>query len=287
MARLRIGTCSWKYDSWKGLVYTSGLERNRLAEYARRYETVEVDQWFWSLFGSDQVKLPDSAEVQSYAEAVGEDFRFSVKLPNALTLTHFYRRRKSDPLVVNPHFLSRELLERFLERMEPLRDCLGPLMLQFEYLNRQKMPSQRHFTEQLGRFLEECPTGYEFAVESRNPNYLNASLRKCLEESETGIVLLEGYYLPPVWDVYTRLGRLPGRLCVIRLHGPDRAGMEKRTGKRWDTLVEPRDQALDRVARLVRDILARGWDVYLNINNHYEGSAPLTIRRLEERLASG
>ena len=46
---LRIGTCSWKYPSWKGLVYSRATGIDYLSEYATRYNTVEVDQWFWAL----------------------------------------------------------------------------------------------------------------------------------------------------------------------------------------------------------------------------------------------
>lgn len=41
---LKIGTCSWKYPSWQGLVYSPDVGDNDLAEYARQYETVEIDQ---------------------------------------------------------------------------------------------------------------------------------------------------------------------------------------------------------------------------------------------------
>lgn len=46
MGRLVIGTCSWKYPSWEGLVYVSRTPLDFLTEYARRYRSVEVDQWF-------------------------------------------------------------------------------------------------------------------------------------------------------------------------------------------------------------------------------------------------
>jgi len=35
-------------------------------------------------------------------------------------------------------------------------DLLGPLMLQFEYLNKQKMPSQEEFLARLGDFISGC-----------------------------------------------------------------------------------------------------------------------------------
>ena len=92
---IRIGTCSWKYPSWQGLVYSAPKGINYLEEYARRYDTVEVDQWFWSLFAGGEVKLPDPADVDEYRRSVADDFRFTVKLPNSLTLTHFYKKKKT------------------------------------------------------------------------------------------------------------------------------------------------------------------------------------------------
>jgi uncharacterized protein YecE (DUF72 family) len=91
-AHLRLGTCSWKYEGWKGLVYRAGIEYaagDYLADYAKHFNTVEVDQWFWGLFPAG-VRLPDPAVAKSYAESVPDDFLFTVKAPNGITLTHLY-----------------------------------------------------------------------------------------------------------------------------------------------------------------------------------------------------
>lgn len=61
--RLHIGTCSWKYESWKGLVYSKARPENFLKEYSAVYSTVEVDRWFWSLFG-ESVVLPKANVVK-------------------------------------------------------------------------------------------------------------------------------------------------------------------------------------------------------------------------------
>ena len=170
---LRLGTCSWKYPSWRGLVYSDAPHPNYLQEYAQHYDTVEVDQCFWSLYAPDKVLLPQPKTVAEYAAAVPDTFRFGVKLPNALTLTHFHQAAKTDPLVPNPHFLSLDVLRAFLDRLEPMRGKLGPLMLQFGYLNRQKMASQAEFLERLGTFVSQLPAGYTWCIEPRNPNWLN------------------------------------------------------------------------------------------------------------------
>ena len=118
---LRIGTCSWKYESWKGIVYSEDDSTNYLEEYSQHYNTVEVDQWFWSLFSSTKVALPQKSVVLEYKKSVPKDFKFTIKVPNAITLTHFYNKNKSEELIKNPHFLSNALFTEFLDSIEPIK----------------------------------------------------------------------------------------------------------------------------------------------------------------------
>jgi uncharacterized protein YecE (DUF72 family) len=284
---LRIGTCSWKYDSWKGIIYPDKKSLNYLQEYARHFNTVEIDQWFWSLFGVDKVALPSPFTVQEYVESVPRDFMFTIKIPNSITLTHFYKKEKDDPLVENPHFLSRELFHNFLQSIEPMKSQLGPLMFQFEYLNKQKMPSQKEFQERFSTFLGEIDRDYQYGVEIRNPNYLNENYFRFLQNNGVGHVFLQGYYMPPVAGIYRKFKSLLNSPVVIRLHGPDRSDIEKKSGGNWDKILEPKDKELQDIAEIVRDLLDRKMDVYVNMNNHYEGSAPLSIKRLQKFIASG
>lgn len=286
MARLRIGTCSWKFPSWQGLVYPAEKGINYLELYARHYDTVEIDQWFWSLFGHNNIGLPQSADVEDYRRSVPDDFVFTVKAPNSITLTHLYRKTKSDPLLENRHFLSPALSRTFLSRLDPLGDTLGPVMFQFEYLNRQKMASQSRFQELLEAFSAQLPQDHQYGLEVRNAKYLNHSFFDFLARNHLCPVFLEGYWMPPVTEVYEhwRSLILQHDVVVIRLLGPDRKGIEEQTGKRWDRIVAPRDDELVAIVSMVEDVLAHGLDVYLNVNNHYEGSAPLTIERIRRLL---
>jgi len=286
MAELRLGTCSWKFPSWHGLVYSAPQGINYLQEYAAHYNTVEVDQWFWSLFGQDSVRLPNPADVEAYRRSVPDDFRFTVKVPNSITLTHLYSKAKADSLVANPHFLSVPLFQDFLSLLDPLRDVLGPLMFQFEYLNRQKMPSQDHFQERFEVFARALPGSYSYAVEVRNPNYLNQPYFEFLSRNRLSPVLLQGYWMPPIAELYEKWRSffLQHEVVMVRLHGPDRQEMEQETGKRWDRIVAARDEELAAVVGMVKELVAQGVSVYLNVNNHYEGSAPLTLDRIQRLL---
>lgn len=289
MPGIRVGTCSWKYPSWAGLVYSGAQGSNYLAEYATRWPTVEIDQWFWA--------LPEPSTAAEYAAAVPADFRFTVKLPNALSLTHFYRRKGESDLRPNPQYLSAAVFAEVLERLSPLAGRVGVLMLQFEYLNRQKAASRDEFLARLDGFLDEVrgarlggqallpaaggdPHGPCLGIEVRNPRWLDRAWFQFLSERGLASVFLQGYYMPPVTAVYQEARDLLRGTTVVRLHGPDREGMEKASGERWDRIIAAKDAELPGIASMIRDMADHGLTVYLNVNNHYEGSAPLTIERL-------
>jgi len=103
--KLQIGTCSWKYDSWQGIVYPERGPFNHLEECSRHFRTVGVDLWFWSLFPGDKVVFPKASVIFEYAESVPKDFTFSIKVPTSTTLTHYYKKGKPDPLTPNSHYL--------------------------------------------------------------------------------------------------------------------------------------------------------------------------------------
>jgi uncharacterized protein YecE (DUF72 family) len=277
---LRIGTCSWKYDSWKGIVYDPDRQYHSydyLSDYARYFNTVEIDQWFWSLFPQG-AKLPDSETVRRYTDSIPDDFLFTVKAPNSITLTHYYAKQppasKAYANRPNPHFLDVDLLSRFLEILEPMKDKLGPVMFQFEYLNKKKMPSKEAFIERLDEFFNHAPKGFDYAVETRNPNYLTEDFFDFLR------VLIEGYYMPHIADIAEKHDVRTAKFSVVRLHGPDREGIEERTGGSWNEIVEPKDDGLKTTTSIIKENASRKINTFVNVNNHYEGCAPLTIQRL-------
>jgi uncharacterized protein YecE (DUF72 family) len=285
MKNVRIGTCSWKYSSWKDLVYSED-PANYLQEYAQKYSTVEIDQWFWSLFPKGEPKLPDPRVVKEYAESVPGEFRFTVKAPNSLTLTHPYPREKGVLGLANPHFLSHPLNLKFLKLLAPMGKKLGPVIYQFEYLNRQKMESQQVFEETLAKFRETLPDGFSYALEIRNGNYLNERFLDYLLDQEWNPVLLQGYWMPPIVNLWEKLEKhiRKFRIVIFRLHGTDREKIEKETGETWNRIVTSREKELAGIADIVKDLTGSKNEIYVNINNHFEGSAPLTIERFQKFL---
>jgi uncharacterized protein YecE (DUF72 family) len=276
---LRIGTCSWKYDSWKGLIYPDQDKINYLEEYSKHFNTVEIDQWFWSLFDSGKALLPKTPVAANYTESVPDDFRFTIKMPNSFTLTHYYKSDKP-----NTNFLNPELYEAFLHAVEPLHDKIGLLMFQFEFLNKQKMSNLNQFLEKIHSFVDKVDKRFRIGIETRNPNYLTKPFFEMLKELNLSMVFLEGYYMPPVTEVYEKFQELITSPVVIRLHGPDRSGIEEKTNGNWNQIVEPKDDSLPSIIEMIKDLRAKEIGTYINVNNHFEGSAPLTINKIKNGL---
>ncbi len=287
---LRIGTCSWKFDSWKGLFYDAAkiyTPDDYLADYARHLNSVEIDQWFWSLFPGG-IKLPDIGIVKSYADSVPDDFIFTVKAPNSLTLTHFYSKQPKKYAEfsgqANKDFLNNELLERFLERMTMMESKLGPIMFQFEYLNKKKMPSKEMFFDKFHEFILRAPKGYQYAIEIRNPNYLSPAYFNFLKDHNLGHVYLEGYYMPHIGEVFEKFNPATSDFNIIRLHGGDRLEIETETGGVWNRVISPKPKGLKAAAQIVRANRKQNILTYVNLNNHFEGSAPITAERFIKAL---
>lgn len=277
MDRPLIGTCSWKYPSWEGLVYSSREPANYLEEYARAFDTVEVDQWFWSLGGSG-LAMPRRETVAEYDAATPAGFRFTVKCPNALTMTH--HRGPKDRARPNESFLAPSVFLRFLEALAPLVPKVGLFMFQFEYLNRDKMSGRPEFLERLGTFLEALPADLPYGVEIRNPRWIDSSWFGFLRGAGAAPVLLQGYWMGDLAALLDEHGASIGRTACVRLHGEDREGMEEKTGEDWSRVVRPKDDELRRISYSIKRAFGPGGKLFVNVNNHYEGSAPITIRKL-------
>jgi uncharacterized protein YecE (DUF72 family) len=116
------------------------------------------------------VVLPKSKVVLEYATSVPPGFIFSIKVSNSITLAHHYNKQKNAALVANPYFFSTEPMAKFLTTLKPLGDHIGPLMFQFEYLNKNKMASMDNFIELFQVFYNNLPEGFQYCIEIRNPN---------------------------------------------------------------------------------------------------------------------
>ncbi|NCQ18462.1 MAG: hypothetical protein COW85_08655 [Ignavibacteria bacterium CG22_combo_CG10-13_8_21_14_all_37_15] len=198
-------------------------------------------------------------------------------------ITHFYRKNNAEPLKENPHFLDTGLFNSFTDSLKSMSDKIGVLMFQFEYLNKQKMSGLDEFIERVEPFFQSLDSTHTYGVELRNPNYLKKPFFDLLERNNLSMVFLQGYFMPNIWQTFEEHKDHLSTTVVIRLHGGDRAGMEEKTNKVWNKIVEPKDEDIEKVRRMIYSLRRKEVDLYVNVNNHYEGSAPLTIEKIKRQ----
>jgi uncharacterized protein YecE (DUF72 family) len=200
-----IGTSSWKFADWCGLLYDeerylyrrrfsqARFERECLAEYAGVFPTVGVDATWY--------RYPKRSYIDSLMASAPPGFRFSFKVPDDLTLKNFpnvpaFGHRAGLP---NPDFLSVPMCRYgFLRMLEPFRDRVGAVIFEFSHFHPDEFRSGREFADLLDAFLAEMPGGWDFAVEVRNRNLLHPDYLAMLRRHGVAHVYNHWTHMPPV-----------------------------------------------------------------------------------------
>jgi uncharacterized protein YecE (DUF72 family) len=279
---VRLGTSSWAFAGWAGLVYDRAvperqLSRAGLAAYAAHplLRTVGLDRTFY-------VPLAE-AEYRRHAEQVPAGFRFVVKAPQ--TLTAPYRFESREP---SPHYLDAAAAADLF--VGPCRAGLGPaagpLVFQFPPQGRAVTREPAVFGERLRRFLAGLPKGALYAVELRDRELLGPETMRALADHGTRLCLSVHARMPPVpvqAAAATSLG--PGPLVVRwNLHAGFQYEEAKSRYAPFDRLVDEDPATRAAIASLCRECVARGDEAWVIANNKAEGSAPLTLERLARAI---
>jgi uncharacterized protein YecE (DUF72 family) len=284
-ADLRLGTSSWSFPGWTGLVYageatTEQLAREGLPAYARHplLRTVGVDRTFYG---------PVPAETfRAWAEAVPEDFRFLVKAHEALTLARFpfherygVRRGEENPTFLDPGYARDAVVAPLVEG---LGEKAGPLLFQFPPQDVQALGGPSAFADRLHAFLAALPSGPLYAVELRNRELHTADVADVLEDVGALPVLSVWRNLPPLPQQAWRLRARSASALVVRWMLPPQLGYEeaRELYAPFDRLVNEDPAVRGDIASLAVEALAEGRPVYVSINNKAEGSAPVSVERL-------
>jgi uncharacterized protein YecE (DUF72 family) len=138
------------------------------------------------------------------------------------------------------------------------------------------MSGLSELAERFEMFLSKINSPFPLGIEIRNFDFL--------QRNNLSHVYLQGYFMPPIFESFNKFKDKILSLVVIRLHGPDRKEIEEQTGGNWNQIISPKDDELPKVVNIINYFSSKNIDVYLNVNNHYEGSAPLTIQKINRLL---
>lgn len=284
-----VGTSSWRYPGWCGLVYEeqryltrskfseAKFERSCLAEYAQTYKSVCVDAGYY--------KFPTEPYLTSMAEQVPSDFRFAFKVTDDVTLKKFpslprFGRKAG---TMNPNFLNPELFwERFLRPCESIRSKIGPLIFEFSTFHKSDFEHGRDFVAVLNHFLDALPRGWEYGVEIRNQQWLVPEYFTMLRSHGVAHVFNSWTRMPPVLEQIEAEGEPTADFSVSRfLLKPGRAYADAvKEFQPYTGIKDPNEDARGAARKILKESLQRKRRGYLYVNNRLEGCAPLTIEAL-------
>ena len=259
--KIRIGTCAWSFEDWRGTFYPPDLPASRWLEfYARFMPAVEIDSTFYT------APTPDT--VRRWIEMTPATFRFACKLPREIT--HACRLRDCGAE-----------LTAFIRAIEPLAPKLHVILIQ---LPPSFTPTDGKAT--LRGFLKQLPRDFRFAIEFRHAGWHRPQI----------IRLLENYRVCWVWADISPLNErnlppfefLPRTtdFLYVRLLGDyaTKYGTDGEHMHRYDKLLWKREAALESWSLKIQRHLSEVRSVWAFVSNHFEGFAPETVQRFAERL---
>ena len=309
---IHLGTSSWAYPGWRGLVFAprapvASLARDGLAAYAAwpLVRTVGLDRAFYA--------SPSCDEYRALAQLVPPGFRFTVKAeqrcvrpdlaPDGTTFGSTGMHRAAG--IANPHFLDPAFTVDVVLRpaIEGLGERMGPVVFQFPPLDlsaRGSFGGVAGFLSRLERFLAAVrtqlpPEGHvTLAVEVRNRDFFAgdavARYASCLEAAGAVHSFLAHPTVPPISAQRAALaGRAPDRGAIVvrwMLRGNFSYEGAASAFEPYDSLraQDPATRA-EIVSLLAAASPAR--PAFVVCNNKAEGCAALSVRALAEEVVAG
>jgi uncharacterized protein YecE (DUF72 family) len=288
-----VGSSSWKYPGWLGLVYDddryshrgkfvkSRFERDCLAEYAETFKTACVDAAYYA--------FPKKEYLEGLVAQVPADFRFGFKVTDIITVKRFpnlprFGARKG---AANQDFLNAIVFgNRFLEPCEAIRSHIGLLIFEFSKFRMADYLDLREFIADLDSFFAKVPKGWPYGIEMRNDTWLGPDYFECLARHQVAHVFNSGTDMPPVSEQLA----IPGSRTNLGLVA---ARFLMKPGTTYQGSVEnfepfDRIKQIENGARTAsKSIIDEGVDfpqryTYVFVNNRLEGCAPLTIEAMVE-----
>ena len=285
---VRIGTSSWNYPGWRGLVYHrdyegKGSSTRMLEEYAKfpLFRTVGIDSTFYA--------PPTEETLEGWARHLPPGFPCVSKVWDQITVqTHAKARNPGRAGQTNPDFLNPDV---FIEAVyDPYRryfpDHMGPFVFEFQSVPRRSGVGPQELADQLDRFFSALPREGQYAVEIRNDEFLTPMYFAVLREHGVAHVFNSWTRMPSIGDQLDLPGSVPGSFIVARAL--------LRQGRTYDEAVDifaPYDRIQDPnpelrhdLVRLIERAVETRVPAYLLVNNRAEGSAPLTIAEIARML---
>jgi uncharacterized protein YecE (DUF72 family) len=290
-ARVFLGTSSWTFPGWHGIVYdrqttVRTLSNDGLGAYAKHplLRAAGIDRTYYAPIRA--------SEFARYAASVPDEFRFLVKAHELCTIDAFnarnrYGRSRGEANVA--FFDAVYATEQVVAPMvEGLGTKAGPLVFQLAPLNVRRLGGPGAFAERLRVFLHRLPRGPLYAIELRNRELLTEAYLDALGESGAAHCYNAHPSMPVVEEQLRAAPPERGPAVVVRwmLNRKIRYEEAREQYAPFDRIVDEDAENREAIAAMARLAATAEKDVYVIANNKAEGSAPLSIFRLARAIVS-
>lgn len=278
-----FGTSSWTFPGWSGLVYPDGTGERELSSrglelYARYplFRTVGIDRSYYAPL--------DRPTLARYAAQLPPGFRCTMKVWSEVTSAVHPRSREPNPRFLDAETATREVIDPV---MDAFAEHAGPFVFELAPMRRNELPRPGELSARLGAFLSALPKGPSYSVELRNRELFTQDYLGLLAEHGVAHVLSFWERMPDIGEQLEVPGVLSAPFVVARLLIPPGRRYEERKRELapFDRVVDPQEKMRADVEKLARACEALGKVLLVIVNNKAEGSSPLTVRALAERLA--
>jgi uncharacterized protein YecE (DUF72 family) len=284
-----VGTSSWKYEGWCGLLYDrvryeyrgkfaeTRFKRDCLREYAEVFKTVCVDAAYYT--------FPSQQYLEGMVNQTPDDFLFGLKVTDAITIKKYPNLTRFGDQAGKPNanYLNAELFAKaFLKPCEAVRSSVGLLMFEFSRFWPTDYEHGREFIADLDRFLGRLPPGWPYAVEMRNRNWLKPEYFECLARHQVAHVFNSWEAMPAVDEQMALPGSRtnPALVAARFLLNPGRRYEEAvKTFEPYDRVKQVNPEARKAGTALIVEGTSLGPKrrTFLYVNNRLEGNALGTI----------
>ncbi len=292
-SRVHLGTSSWSFPGWRGLVWAGAhpeatLSRHGLTAYGRHplLRAVSIDRSFY--------RPLDAATFAGMAAQVPEDFRFLVKAPAMVSDATVRDPETGRGLQPNPLFLDPGLaLDSFVRpAVEGLAGRIGALVFQLSPLGSRWLRELPALHARLDALFAACspalPAGAVLALEVRDAALVSPETAEVLRRHGVRYCLGLHDRMPPIAEQLPMLRSLwPGSfVCRWNLQRGLKYSAAKDLFSPFDRLQAPDPATREALARIIAGTVAAGYAAYATINNKAEGSAPLSVIELAQAIAA-
>ena len=188
--KINIGTSGWSYKHWKAAFYPEDMKpTDYLLFYTEHFDITEINASFY--------RLPLKSTVENWVKKVPKRFRFCPKINRYIT----HIKRLKDP---------EETVARFFDVFEPMKEKMGPVLVQLPPSLKFDYDVAEHFYTTLKKNFK----AYSFAMEVRHETWMTEESFTLMSKYDMAFVISQSGEKFPYAETVT------AKNIYVRFHGP-------------------------------------------------------------------